>query len=234
MAHGQLRFLSKYFLKKGQILTHGAEIYSGYLGEKDADFIEEIETVNLTRDWLTFQFTLEAIESTFKSKAGPIIEDFIRMQVFDAFVGNNDRHFYNWGVIEDVRYKNDPFFSPIYDSARGLFWNEGEDKIGRKTDQSGLPDDAWIKSYSKKSMPKIGWEKKKNVTHFKQMGWLYEVYPKYRSICHEIINPSQIERVKELLRDDFKPLMSEQRFMLVYQCLLHRYEKLSNIFTGQP
>ncbi|MEM7657180.1 MAG: hypothetical protein AAF399_13685, partial [Bacteroidota bacterium] len=48
MAHGQLRFLSRFFLKKNQSLTHGAEIYSAYLGEQDQTFVDEIERQNLS------------------------------------------------------------------------------------------------------------------------------------------------------------------------------------------
>lgn len=51
------------------------------------------------------------------------------MLVFDAIVGNNDRHFYNWGVIVDLKGMKPPRFSPVYDTARGLFWNQSEEWI---------------------------------------------------------------------------------------------------------
>ena len=38
---GQIRFMSKYFLKKDEILVHSAEIFAGYL-EGDRAFIDEV------------------------------------------------------------------------------------------------------------------------------------------------------------------------------------------------
>ena len=43
LADEQLRFLSRYFLQEGENLVHGAQLYSGYLEEKDDEFVMEIE-----------------------------------------------------------------------------------------------------------------------------------------------------------------------------------------------
>ena len=62
-AHGQVRFLSRYFLGRNQNLVHGAEIFAGYL--EDKDFVEEVERVGATQDLFTFQFVKEAIQAQF-------------------------------------------------------------------------------------------------------------------------------------------------------------------------
>lgn len=231
MAHGQLRFLSKFFLRDGQSLTHGAEIYSACLGEKDQAFVEEIEAHKLSRELLTFQFTIDAIRSAFKSKAEPIIQDFVRMQVFDAFVGNNDRHFYNWGIIEDVKHSGIPIFSPIYDTARGLFWNYSQDKLRGMVNAKGQIDEIQVRKYVRKSMPKIGWESRKKVTHFQLMEFLVKSYPEFRPLCVSLINPESFSVVMDLLTRKFEHLLPNPRFMLVKSCLAYRFEKLNNIFT---
>jgi len=52
------------------------------------------------------------------------------MIVFDGLTGNNDRHFYNWGVIDSKKKTSKlPNFAPLYDSARGLLWNVDDQKI---------------------------------------------------------------------------------------------------------
>lgn len=57
---GHLRFLSEYFLRQGERLEHGAEIYAGYLSNEA--LVEEIEKDRRTvRDFFTFQFTECAI-----------------------------------------------------------------------------------------------------------------------------------------------------------------------------
>ncbi|MEO0779179.1 MAG: hypothetical protein AAF146_21625, partial [Bacteroidota bacterium] len=65
IAHGQLRFLSKYFLVAEENMIHGAQIYSTYLEENDDRFVQEIEDQNWARALLTFQFTDESIKFMF-------------------------------------------------------------------------------------------------------------------------------------------------------------------------
>jgi hypothetical protein len=118
---GQLRFLSRYFLKKRESLVHGAEIFAGYL--QDEKFVEEVEKKNQARDIFTFQFVEDALLDRFPEDVDEILQGFVKLLGFDALVGNNDRHFYNWGVITDVAGRTKPRFSPVYDTARALFWN---------------------------------------------------------------------------------------------------------------
>jgi len=48
------------------------------------------------------------------------LKEFVKMLLFDAIVGNNDRHFYNWGLLPTYVTKKKPIFAPIYDTARGV------------------------------------------------------------------------------------------------------------------
>ena len=55
MIGGQLRFLSKYFLSsQWEELVHGADIFAGFLG--DRELVEQIEEQALSRDLFTLQF----------------------------------------------------------------------------------------------------------------------------------------------------------------------------------
>ncbi len=94
---GQLRFLSRYFLKSDESLVHGAEIFAGYLA--DRDFVQEVEAKKQSREVFTYQVVEEAIGTLFTDQAEDILAGFVRLLAFDAIVGNNDRHYYNWGVI---------------------------------------------------------------------------------------------------------------------------------------
>ena len=157
-AHGQIRFLSRYFLRRNQRLEHGAQIFAGYL--KDDQFVEEVEQEGATQDLFTFQFIQEAIQEQFPDQARSILRGYTRMLAFDAIVGNNDRHHYNWGVIVHGHRRHEPYFSPIYDSARALFWNDSESKleeIKKDPDPQRLP--ALYCSVRQKLAPKdgLGW-----------------------------------------------------------------------------
>lgn len=61
-AGGQIKFLSKYFLKpeKGQELVHGMDIIVAYLGG-DRPFVEEIALQKREREFFTLEDTVQAI-----------------------------------------------------------------------------------------------------------------------------------------------------------------------------
>ncbi|MEX2589735.1 MAG: HipA domain-containing protein, partial [Chitinophagales bacterium] len=149
IASGQLRFLSKYFLKKDERLMHGAEIYAANLNE-DIGFVEEIEDNKLSPQFFTLSFTFEAFKNSFPDQYENLFCDLLEMLTFDAITGNNDRHFYNWGVITDIQNVKLPKFAPIYDTARALFWNFPDDKIDNITQNDEMAN-IQIEKYGKNS-----------------------------------------------------------------------------------
>ena len=154
---GQVRFLSKYFLKsKDQELVHGADIFAGYIG--DEEFVTQIEEQQLSRDMFTLQFVDKAVEYQFAFCHDVIMQEFVKMLLFDALVGNNDRHFYNWGVVRSITQAFQPYFAPVYDTARGLFWNDTDEKLENRYINHS---ESYLKKYCENSRPKIGWEGEK-------------------------------------------------------------------------
>lgn len=227
---GQVRFMSKYFLDEPHIqeLVHGANIYSGFLNNDHA-LVEAIEDEGSSPMFFTVQFTREALRYTFPVHADALLEQFMRMLVFDAYVGNNDRHFYNWGVIRNITDKECPRFSPIYDTARGLFWNDHEDKLeDRLKHEKQLP--AFVAKYCEGSKPKIGWEGKKGLNHFELITELKRIMPgTMLDEMRALVSPERAELVKNTFRKEFQPLVSQGRARLILLCLAYRRERLASI-----
>ncbi len=150
------------------------------------------------------------------------------MLTFDAITGNNDRHFYNWGIIENIREKFPPSFSPIYDSARALFWNFGDDKI---TNVCASPDmrEEQIKKYCKNSKSKIGIEGENNLNHFELVEHAMRNYPDHRNCMIQVIKNAEMVQEKELLETTYCLLLTRQRRELIEDCLNYRKNKLSVI-----
>ena len=228
---GQIRFLSKYFLSRPyeQILDHGADLYSGYLN--DRDFVEEIEKQHQSPEYFTVQFTQTVLQYFFPDDYETLMLEFIKLLVFDALIGNNDRHFYNWGIIRNVQGKQKPVFSPIYDTARGLFWNDHEDKLRLiYRDKSRLQ--LFIKKYSDNSSPKIGWDGYKKLTHF-------ELVEKLKTLpfilnCETLKNvcsDEKFEKVINMIDKEFSQLMSYERRELIKICLRYRHDYMKKIFN---
>lgn len=234
--HGQMRFLSRYFLKKDELMVHGAQIYSTFLLENDDRFVDEIENENLSRELLTFQFTSDAIKSMFPDQFNEIMNYLVELLVFDAITGNNDRHFYNWAIITNITGKKTPKFSPIYDSARGLFWNIPETVIDKNFYQGKKPKEqintTALDKYLNSSRPKIGWDNwngDKEINHFQLVSKIYEHYPLFKNTCKNLINEIHLHRILELLETEFATFYTPKRLYLMKECLKRRFEILNNL-----
>lgn len=222
----QLRFLSRYFLKKNETLVHGAEIFYGYLSDKD--FVHKIEEQQLARKFFTFEFALTSIMTVFQEDWEQIMADFVKMLVFDAVTGNNDRHFYNWGVVKHIENKHIPVFAPIYDSARGLVWNEAESKI--ETWYKDMKQiDKRIAKYAESSKPKTGWEGMDDLNHFDLIGKIFCYDIRYKEVCRSIINRQNKEKVLFLVKTKFSHFYSSLRIDAINRCLAYRFDRLIDI-----
>lgn len=212
----QLRFFSKYFLKNNESLEHGAQIFAGYISDKE--WVEDVENKGLARRFFTFQFTENAINQMFPSQSKLIMEEFVKMLVFDALTGNNDRHFYNWGVIKHIESKKTPIFAPIFDSARGLFWNYSEQNLLEWFKQPHQIKER-VKKYSNLSKPKIGWEGLDDLNHFELINKIYSRNDSYTRICKELINNDTLNSVLTFLNSKFFKFYSKERISLIEKCL---------------
>lgn len=230
MIGGQLRFLSRYFLNPmKEELVHGADILAGFLNEDSPHFVEEVDKQKLTREWFTLQFVESAVSNMFLYQKEEIMRELVKLIIFDALVGNNDRHFFNWGVIRSIDGSFQPYFSPVYDTARGLFWNDSEEKLRGIVEVNKMVD-SHIKKYSKSSRPKIGWEDEKNLNHFQLFEKIYENEFYISAADIKGLFPSSIlELMLTEVRQNFQPLMTVNRITMICKCLEYRFNELKKM-----
>ena len=131
------------------------------------------------------------------------------MLFFDALIGNNDRHMYNWGVIRDIYGENLARFSPTYDSARGLLWNEKESKILAILHTKNRKEE-FIEKYYNSSSPKIGIENKENANHFELIKSYYS-YFKNNAFVQKLFKENKIETVIDNFNKNYNTLISNER-----------------------
>lgn len=229
--NNQIRFLSKVFLdSQNKILEHGAELYHGYIGDKE--FVEDIEKKQLARDFFTLSFTKETFDHIYPDQAEDLFLSFAEMLIFDAIIGNNDRHFYNRGILKHIHNKYQPTFSPIYDTARGLLWNRSEqfiDKLANNKNQC----DTFLTKYIEHSKPKIGIEKHKVNNHFDLVTKLNDnSFRGTREIIHNLINEKNLTICNELIMDEMRSLLSSNRRVLINKCLTLRFRTLLNLLRN--
>lgn len=228
--NGQVRFLSRYFLRQGhEQLIHGAEIFAGYL--EDTQFVEKIEEEGKARELFTLQFVENAVDTIFPNERNYVMRELVRLILFDALVGNNDRHFYNWGVVLDLEGKNDMRFAPVYDTARGLFWNDDDEKIKRRMTSGGTAGiDNYLKKYCSGSKPKLGWEGDAKLNHFSMVKHIVEnQFYIDKAELQTMFADNVLVRMQEVLDKEFTNLMIPERRNLVKMCLQYRFNMIKQI-----
>ena len=227
--NGQVRFLSKFFLSKGDTLIHGAEICGDYLG--DRAFAAEIANDRReARDLLTFSFVRDAMHSAFPTYATHLMDGLVRMLIFDALLGNNDRHFYNWAVIRPARKGvRAPRLAPIYDSARGMCWNHHEKSVVKWVHL--LREPSWNKydRYLAGTSPRFSLESDKGVNHFEFVRHLCQTEKRYLNFTEELASPTQEQKVKHLLVADFSTFFSSERRRLMSQIIQDRFAHVRSL-----
>lgn len=220
MIGGQVRFLSRYFLQNYETLYHGFDMFSELLGQ---DFVVQVSEAKQEPDVYTFQSIGEAILDRFPDQFYQIMCDLTEMIAFDALVGNNDRHPANWGVVVSITGEQPPRFSPVFDTARALFWNIKEEVV-----RSCLHDSQRFNKYLRKTTPQIGWHHKGAVTHFDLVRGIYDENPEYRHCLAKFASTEIPQKARDVLHNEFRLLMSDARREAVLRCL----ESRMNLFRA--
>ena len=232
-ANNQIRFLSKDFIERGKKkLIHGVEILHEYF--EDKDFIDEINKDRKSRrELLTFDVVENAIRHVHPRQSEELLTELVKLITFDAIVGNNDRHFYNWGVIGDVINASDRSveFAPIYDTARGLLWNKMESQVKQIYRQYKNGSFDQMNAFLVKSKPRFSFEGNPKSNHFEFIEHLAQRSTTYKKVITTLIGTEVENCVLLKLKDTIFRYFSEERNYLIAEILKLRFQKLRKI-TG--
>lgn len=227
-----IRFMSEHFHSKDQELIHGANILSRFINESNNDWIDKMDKEKTLRGEINILDVIHAIGDVFPKQGKQIVNSLINMILFDCLIGNNDRHYYNWGVIKHIKNRHEPFFSPIYDTARGLFWNLDDKNIISLHSNLNNPDFKRVKKYIENSAPKISVPDNDKCNHFELVDYL--VKNDYIEENHKNgwTNKENLDKALTILRTDFKTLFIKERIELIEKTLRIRFGKLSEIMLN--
>lgn len=228
-AEGSIRFLSEHFHNDKEILNHGANILSRFINETDNTWIDELDKERKLKKEVNIEDVFKAIKIVFHDDFAMIIENLIHMLLFDALTGNNDRHYYNWGVISHINNLKRPRFSPIYDTARGLMWNLADEKVLTFYKELLNPDHKQLDNYILKSVPKISIPNNENCNHFDLISYLEKkgyLNDKHKDVW---MNENYLNFAIEKLNLQYKNLFIFERRQLIEYILKLRFKKISEI-----
>lgn len=165
----------------------------------NAEHIDAVSYLNMHDEERPNYYTISNIKKTLDNLDENLFGSFIRIMVFDALVGEQDRHEENWGIeIINNQYK----LSPLYDNGCNLLRNF-KDKSYAEAYYSGVKD---FDVYINKSKTLVYKEdKKKQYKHFELIEYLNENY--HEIVQKEIKNLNKltdkyIEEIVEKIPDD--------------------------------
>lgn len=237
---GKLRFLSRYFLNAEgpEELVHGMQLFRELYDDRAVSDV-------VGKPGEQTMFTVQAIKAAFGAHYthyGSGVEDelfggLVSMLCHDALIGVQDRHHENWGVVVHRRLEGPPpRFSPLYDSARGLFCNFPDDAISSKF--SGPAGDRALNNFVAKSRPLIGFDGlepmgRKYLTHDQILAEVFSAYPNQRARIASILEAYDWRRVAVDLETELGQLCSRQRTNLIRVCLRRRLRRLRQAINAR-
>ncbi len=218
-----LRFLSVFFHSGDERLTHGIQLFSTFYSNEE---LSEFEKGRKERNLYTLENIKAAIELAYPSNAEDLIRDFIGMCLFDALIGNQDRHAKNWGFVEPVRRhtKAETRFAPVFDSARGFFWNVPDSGLSKFLKSES------IEKYHKLGTPQISAASAPHANHFELVRIMWSLFRDERDYMRSVLRKAAGIEVREILKQRvFKVGLSTLRCHLIDTCYRSRLKHLREI-----
>jgi hypothetical protein len=232
LAEDYVRYLSEHFHNDEQTLNHGANILSRFINEETNEWIDELYKNKALKKEINIVDVLDAIKKIFPEEHSEIFNSFFHMLLFDALTGNNDRHYYNWGIISHIKNEHKPYFSPVYDTARGLLWNQSDEKVISLQKELSNPDNKKVENYVLNSVPKISVPKNGKCNHFELIEFLKE--NKYFNNEHKSVwtNHKFLDEAIVKLNSEFEHLFIKERREVIRFVLDLRFNKIAEILNN--
>ncbi len=222
---GKVVLSSKIFTTPSDRLVHGVEIFKKLY---DDGGIEEIqEDREKQRTFYTLQHIEEALGEFLPTLGQAILNDLHMMVLADAWVGNQDRHAENWGLLERRSSASAPpeySFAPVFDTARGLFWNTN--LVGLKDLYTGRDGEKNIEKYIDSCLPLIGLNQSIRPNHFDVARSIF--LGKGRTLFMKFLNAIRSIDL-DLQLDQYRGMIAPLRLHLIRRVLEKRREKLCKI-----
>lgn len=204
---------------------------------RDQEVLYESGTVHMKRmipDFDVKKGRQHNIESVLTILAGidkRMIQGMARILVFDALIGNTDRHQENWGILWRGQPQR-PELAPAFDNGTSLGHEIMEAKLA-----NFLSDPARMAHYIEKGRHHIRWSADgEQCLHFELVAWLLNRYPELRqnlSKCLEFDMDTLINFLNTLQYFTVPDPLAPERIQFIERLLRCRKERLHSVLNLQ-
>ena len=168
-------------------------------------------------------YTISNIKSVLDNIDKSLFRNFIKIMIFDALIGEQDRHEENWGISQIT---SKICISPLYDNGDSLLREFKDNNYAQKY-YDGLKD---FDTFIQKSKTLIYKENHKNkYKHFELIKYLYDNYPQYTSL--EISNLKKLtdKKIIDVVTKVPDDLLTSKHKEYIIKYLIKRRDMLLNI-----
>jgi hypothetical protein len=154
-----------------------------------------------------------------------LFNDFGRMIAFDALIGAQDRHAENWSVVRSCGRVR---LAPLYDTARGLFWNHPDSELAGQI--ARYTRAGYVERYAHASRPLIGCGLSNRANHFDLVEHaMRELGRELASPIRSVVASFDVRVAKRVIDGGFGRIFSPLRRHLIYELLALRAARLKRI-----
>lgn len=168
-------------------------------------------------------YTIDNIKKCLNQLDTKLFKQLLKILVFDALIGETDRHEENWGImITDEQYQ----ISPLYDNGCNLLREFKNTEFAEKYYSGKKNFDSYIERSKSLIYNEITG---KTYTHFELIKKLYKEYPE--TIKQEINNFDKLtdKKIEEIVQDIPDYLMIDKQKEYIIKFIKIRKEKLKEI-----
>ena len=228
LSKSDVRFLSQNFIVHGQHeLLHGIELVARYFqtNPSEVESVFELQDRRREHEFYTVKNILVILKSLYPNDFQVLQEGFFKMLAFDAFIGAPDRHGMNWGVLAPLASPRPIGFSPIFDTARGLFREISDVDLIKKAKEQGR--ECFLEKYAHRSRPIFSTGREQPDNHFSLVKWMFAEYPSAcRSTMCRVFNAVDLPSIERMLQRRFRRIITQDRIYLIRDLLALRIERL--------
>jgi len=152
----------------------------------------------------------------------------IAAKFFDAFIGAPDLHAMNWGVL--ASHESSQYavvrFSPVFDTARGLFREISDRDLKEKIEKQGKS--GFIEQYANRSKPILSIDNSVDLNHFDLIKRIFDENKfNDQDALLTIFKAVNICDIKHMLQLKFRRIITQFRMGLICNLLTYRIDRIS-------
>lgn len=216
---GRVGSMSYMILKEDEELIEGIQYITNIYKEYDQDKFIDYRT----KEPYSIKMILESIKETGLQK------DFLTIPIFDALIGNSDRHHSNWGIVRN-KISGDIRISPLYDNGSSLCC-----LIDEKDVPNFLRDKMRFESLIfGKSKSMIRWTKPNRIRHFELVEHIKDkYYDETIFIVDKIREILSDDKIKDMIYSYDDSVIDPKIKELLYAFLIERRKRIIDIYYGE-